>query len=107
MAIPDKDLWFWLDEHPGTETVYVLASEESLQDIRGLLKQMATASEAEQIQLSKNIKQRIGIVERGVGGIAKGKIVSYALSDGKTIQKVTDVVTGSGAVVRAVSFEHR
>jgi tetratricopeptide (TPR) repeat protein len=50
---------------------------------------------------------RIGIVERGVGGVAKGKTVSYALSDGKTIQKVTDVVAGSGAVVRAISFEHR
>ena len=41
IAIPDKDLWFWLDEHPGTETVYVLASEEPMSDIRGLLDKMA------------------------------------------------------------------
>ena len=42
-----------------------------------------------------------------VGGITKGQSVTYTLSDGKKIQKVTDVVTGTGSVVRAVSFLHR
>jgi hypothetical protein len=107
IAIPEKDLWFWLDEHPGTETVYVLASEEPMPDIRGLLQQMATAYEAERKQLSGDIKQRIGIVERGVGGVAKGKAVNYELSDGRHIQKVTELVTGAGAAVRAVSFQHK
>jgi CHAT domain-containing protein len=107
VAIPDKDLWFWLDERPGTETVYVLASEQPMTDIRGLLNKMDRASEAERKHLSGEIQQRIKIVERGVGGVAKGKIVSYPLSDGRLVQKVTDVVAGSGAVVRAISFEHR
>ncbi len=107
IAIPDRDLWFWLDEHPGTETVYVLASEEPMSDIRGLLDKMAKASEVERKRLSGEIKQRIKIVERGVGGVAKGKAVSYPLSDGRLVQKVTEVVAGSGAVVRAVSFKHR
>ena len=107
IAVPDKDLWFWLDENPGSETVYVLASEEPLNDIRGLLSKMNEASETERKRLSGEIRQRIGIVERGVGGVAKGKTVSYALSDGRTIQKVTEVVAGSGVVVRAISFEHR
>jgi hypothetical protein len=107
IPIPDKDLWFWLDQHPGTETVYVLASEEPMSDIRTLLGKMANASEAERKRLSGEIRQRIGIVERGVGGVTKGKTVSYPMSDGSHIQKVTDVVVGSGAVVRAISFEHR
>ena len=46
-------------------------------------------------------------LQRGVGGITKGDAVTYMLSDGKKIQKVTDVVTGTGSVVRAVSFLHR
>jgi hypothetical protein len=46
-------------------------------------------------------------MQRGVGGIVKGRTVIYSLSDGKKIQKVTDVVTGTGSVVRAVSFQHR
>jgi hypothetical protein len=46
-------------------------------------------------------------MQRGVGGITKGAAVTYTLSDGKKIQKVTDVVTGTVSVVRAVSFQHR
>ena len=33
---------------------------------------------------------------RGVVGIVTGNSVTYTLSDGKKIQKVTDVVTGDG-----------
>ena len=43
-------------------------------------------------------------MQLGVGGIVKGQSVMYTLSDGKEIQKVADVVTGTGSVVRAVSF---
>lgn len=46
-------------------------------------------------------------LQRGIGGITKGNAVTYTLSDGKKIQKVTEVVTGTGSVVRAVSFQHR
>ena len=67
----------------------MLASEEPMSDIRGLLDKMAKASEVERKRLSGEIKQRIKIVERGVGGVAKGKAVSYPLSDGRLVQKVT------------------
>jgi len=43
----------------------------------------------------------------GVAGITKRPSATYTLNDGKKIQKVTDVVTGTGSVVRAVSFQHR
>ena len=55
----------------------------------------------------QDITERIAVMQRGVGGIVKGNSVIYTLSDGKKIQKVTDVVTGTGSVVRAVSFQHR
>ena len=45
--------------------------------------------------------------QRGVGGITKGQAVTYTLSDGTKIQKVTEVVSGTGSVVRGVSFHHR
>jgi hypothetical protein len=60
-----------------------------------------------QKRASQEIKERIAILQRGVGGITKGNSVTYTLSDGKKIQEVTDVVTGTGSVVRAVSFQHR
>jgi len=46
-------------------------------------------------------------MQRGVGGVVKGNLVTYTPSDGKKIQKVTDVVTGTGSAVRAASFLHR
>jgi hypothetical protein len=105
IAIPEKDLWFWLDEKPGTETVYVLASEPML-EIRGLLDRMTQASAVEQKRLSGEISQRINLVERGVGGVVKGKTTSYPLSDSALIKKVTEILAGTGAVVRAISFRH-
>lgn len=107
IPIPNSDLWFWLDERPGTETVYVLASEEPLADIRDLLAKMNKAGETERKRVSGRIKERIEIVERGVGGVAKGKTESYPLSDVRHIHKITEVVVRSGALVRAISFEHR
>ena len=47
------------------------------------------------------------VLQHGVGGIVKGQSVTYTVSDGKKIQKVTEVVTGTGSVVRAMSFHHR
>jgi len=47
------------------------------------------------------------VMQGVVVGITKGQTITYTLSDGKKIQKVTDVVTGTGSVVRAVSFQHR
>jgi len=107
VVVPARDLWFWLDEHTGTETIYVLASEKPMTDIRALLAKMESTDEAGQQRASRQIKERIAVMQRGVGGIVKGQTVIYSLSDGKKIQKVTDVVTGTGSVVRAVSFQHR
>jgi CHAT domain-containing protein len=107
VVVPAKDLWFWLDEHTGTETIYVLTSEKPMSDIQGLLAKMEVVNDAEKQRVSQEIKRRIAIVQRGVGGITKGQAVTYTLSDGKKIQKVTEVVTGTESVVRAVSFLHR
>jgi len=107
VVVPARDLWFWLDEHTGTETIYVLTSEKPMADIQGLLVKMEAVYDAAKKRVSQEIKQRIAIVQRGVGGITKGQAVTYTLSDGKKIQKVTEVVTGTESVVRAVSFLHR
>jgi CHAT domain-containing protein len=108
VVVPARDLWFWLDEHTGTETIYVLTSEKPMPDIQGLLAKMeAVDDDAGKKRVAQEIKQRIATVQRGVGGITKGQTVTYTLSDGKKIQKVTEVVTGTESVVRAVSFLHR
>lgn len=107
IVIPGRNLWFWLDDETGTETIYVLASEKPMTDIRTLLAQMEAADDSRKRRVSQDIKVRIGAMQRGVGGITKGHTAVYELSDGRKIQKVTDVVTGTASVVRAISFQHR
>ena len=68
---------------------------------------MAGRDDTGQKWASREIKERIAVMQRGVVGVTKGTTVTYTLSDGKKIQKVTDVVTGTGSVVRAVRFLHR
>lgn len=68
---------------------------------------LEVSREAGKQRVAQEIKQRIAVMQRGVGGITKGQAVTYTLSDGKKIQKVTEVVTGTGSVVRAVSFHHK
>jgi len=65
------------------------------------------ADDGTQKQLSQEIQEKITLVQRGVGGISKGQLVSYTLDDGKKIQKVTEVVSGTGAVVRAITIQHQ
>jgi CHAT domain-containing protein len=107
LVVPGPDLWFWLDERPGTETIYVLASEKPMQDIKSLLAKMEAADEEAKRTAAQEIQRHIKIMQRGVGGITKGQVVTYRLTDGKKIEKVTEVVTGTGVAVRSVSFHHK
>ncbi len=105
-SVPSEGQWFWLDENTGTETIYVLASEKPLDNIRRLLKDMEGVDAKEKKALSEKIRSAISSLERGVGGITEGKAKSFHLKGGKTIQNITEIVKGTGAVVRAVSFRH-
>jgi CHAT domain-containing protein len=107
VVIPAPDLWFWLDEHPGTETIYVLVSEAPMPDIQELLAKMETVDDSAKQEASQEIKRRVKIMQRGVGGITKGQVVTYRLTGGKKINKVTEVVSGTGVAVRTVSFRHK
>ena len=51
-------------------------------------------------------QERVAVAQRRVAVLPKARR-SLALGDGKKIQKVTEVATGTESVVRAVSFVHR
>ena len=78
-----------------------------MSDISGLMNKMEAAKSGDQRRISQEVRDKIKLVQRGVGGISKGKAATYTLSDGQVIEKITEVVSGTGAVVRAVSFKHR
>ncbi|HOE18731.1 MAG TPA: CHAT domain-containing protein [Syntrophorhabdaceae bacterium] len=105
-VVPSMNQWFWLDENIGTETLYLLASEKPLDDIQDLLDKMEKAGAKKKADISGQIKNKIRSLERGVGGITQGKMKTFHLKNGKTVQHVAEVVQGTGAAVRAISFRH-
>lgn len=104
--IPAGSDWFFLDEHTGTETVYVLAAAEPMTDIGRLLADMDRKGSRRQIEDSQKIMAQVNVMKRGVGGVTSGKTLAFKLKDGDTVQNVTQVVKGRGSLVWSVSFRH-
>ncbi len=67
---------------------------------------MEKAGAKKRADISGQIKDKIRSLERGVGGITQSKMKTFHLKNGKTVQHVTEVVQGTGAAVRAISFRH-
>ncbi len=107
LVIPDKHLWFWLDDQPGMETIYALALERPLSNMPELLAKM------ESVQAGKNqpglvpLQESVTGRQRGVGGIAQAGAENLTARDGELIKRVTDIIVATGAVVRSMSFHHR
>lgn len=99
---PGPDLYYELDAVTGRETVYLIASAKPMQRLNWLLEKMEKAGgEVEHPEaLVRSIRAR------GIGRVTTGGKASFSLSDGKRIEKVTEVLKGRGAVVRKVSFNH-
>jgi hypothetical protein len=118
-TVPDGENWYYLDNVPGDETIYIVACYEPMSNIAGLLAQMEQVGPGERRSISRDIRQEIGGIQtrglesekyvfsqRGVSAIAPKPTWSLA-HKGKTIKTVTEVVKGIGSIVKVVSFEHR
>jgi hypothetical protein len=106
IAIPDKHLWFWLDDHRGTETLYALGSAMPLKNISELLSRMESVQPGISKPRPFERQEPNKSIQRGVGGIAQAKVAKFGLADSSVIKRVTAVVLSSGAAVRALSFRH-
>jgi len=99
---PGPNLFYELDTVTGIETVYLIASAQPMADVDWLLEKMEKAGG--EAQYAAAIEK--SLQARGIGRITAGKKASFSLSDGKRVEKVTEVVMGKGAVVRKLSFRH-
>ncbi|MFH1709384.1 MAG: DUF4384 domain-containing protein [Planctomycetota bacterium] len=97
-----EDEWFWLDENTGRETLYFIASVEPLADIEKLLGRMKDAGGAQAMAAVVN-----GMGTRGLKGITKGKTVAVKGKDGRTVEKVTDLIKGLGTAVQVITINHQ
>lgn len=103
---PPGDLWFFLDENPGEETLIVLASTKPLGEIDALLEELNKGAGS---KVSTEVREKVKtIVTRGFGGVTQSsEKKGYVLGKGRVVHRVAEVVEGWGAVVRQVSFDHR
>ncbi len=127
VELPPGDLWFFLDDQPGTETIYVLASLKPMPQIAALATRLEAMGAGRDDRVAdrevaefvsrgavkrrkkKKKKKRpilIAGVVRGIGGVKKGSVTRVKLSDGSEVKQAQEMLTGEGAVVRALSFRH-
>ncbi|HEX9934718.1 MAG TPA: DUF4384 domain-containing protein [bacterium] len=102
VRVPGDGLYFELDDNPGVETLYLLASSSPLADVEWLLEKMEKAG----MDSSANAALSRSVATRGIGRVVPGAKASFTLTGGKKVEKVTDLVTGKGALTRKLSFKH-
>lgn len=118
-AVPDGDNWYYLDEVPGVETIYIVACYEQMDNIAEILKRMEKVDMQRQLALSKDIQRGIidiqtyalesgknSVGQRGVSKVAPGPFWNLT-HGGNTIKAITEVIHGNRAIVKVVSFNHR
>lgn len=72
-TIPPGDLWFFLDDKTGTETIYLLASYAPMSQLDKLLSEIVWVKEGGEKELSGQIKEEIKSIYRGMGGMGRSK----------------------------------
>ena len=119
-SLPDGENWYYLDDVPGTEIIYIVACYEPMKDIASLLTQMEQTGSSKQRGLSENIQREISNIRtRGLESdkyvISQFRGVSHLAPEpkwnlwhnGKIVPAVTKLISGKSSAVKVISFEHR
>lgn len=117
--VPQGDAWFELDQHPGKETLYLLASPDRLRDLEGLISRHASAEASVKADLQRQILETIrGLrkqhrelaspAERPVtiGGTVRELKVPQAPGLPK-LDSIASDLRSSGIIVRTFTIEHK
>ena len=106
-SLPDRDLFYELDDVVGLETFYLAASPTPMADLEWIIDQIE--------KLGEDASGMVAVLDgtlRKRGGRTRGTKVAAKkskgmLSSGETVEKVTEMIEGRGALVRVVTVDHR
>ena len=87
-TVPTSEHWFWLDENVGIETVYVLASETPLDNIKAMLLAMEDVEEPKQ-QIMEFVKDKA----------AELRAISFRHIDNRAFKEITIIKNTEKKVV--------
>jgi serine/threonine protein kinase len=105
--IPGADLWYRLDDTVGKETLFILASSEPNQKLDNLLAEFRKAGLDVRVKPGFDLTAEMHMIERGIKGIDSGRLSRFILSDGKQIDRASEIIKGSGAALKTISFLHK
>jgi len=113
--------WYVFDEHPGTETFYILASYEPITDMPRLLREMETAGAKSRVVLNEareiftkgmsarsdqRLAGRLRIRDKGVTLGSAPSSARIRLDDGGSLCAVADVIRGHSTLCKTIAVRH-
>ena len=108
-ALPDRDKFYELDEVVGLETFYLTVSPTPMVDLKWMIsriEKLGGDAKGMVALLDGTLKTR-GARTRGAGKVVSSKKNKALPSSGKTVEQVTEIIEGKGALVRVISLDHR
>jgi len=105
-SLPGEGLWFFLDDHPGIESLYFVASYEPMNDIAKLLSTINTTADSKRKHLSNKIIKTMGV--RGIGGITANTLPNAGVFAKSSERKDTvQLIKGKGSLLWQIDINHK
>lgn len=117
--IPKGNAWFQLDEHPGRESFYLLASDKRLSMLESLLGRYESALPADRTDLSKQILAEIHEIRKRnhelsspaerpvtIGGTIRGFEKSQGAAEGD-LDSLSQDISSAGFYGRTFTIDHQ
>jgi hypothetical protein len=107
-VLPVQEKFYELDDVVGLETFYIAVSPTPMADLEwmiGQIEKLGSDAKGMVAMLDGTLKNRGGRT-RGAGKVVSGK-KKGKLSSGKSVEQVTEMIKGKGALVRVISLDHR
>ena len=105
--LPDRELFYELDDVVGLETFYLAASPTPMADLEWIVERTQKLGEGTSgmvVLLDGTMRTRGGKTR---GAKVTARQTTGRLTSGRTVEKVTEMIEGKGALVRVVTVDHR
>jgi serine/threonine protein kinase len=115
VVLPAAELWYKLDEHPGEEKVYVVASHKPVESLSRILRQAATRGSPTPAPASdwkmaledlNKMSETLPPQTRGIAGVTTAKPVSIKLADGSSTSFDFANLNADTSIVKKVVLKH-
>ena len=110
--------WFWLDDNPGLETLYIVASYRPMQGLEALLRQMEQAggakAAADRVREAIHAAKRPGVeaapkdlrIRPGLSAVVKKRPFQVRPPNKQQLDRIGEAVRGTFRLVKQIRIRH-